>query len=127
MPNLNAALGCAQMEQLPAMLVAKRDLFQRYQAAFEQVEGLGLIVEPEQCQSNYWLQALLLNAEQANRRDVILEATNDAGFMTRPAWILMHELAPFRNCPRMELSVAQSLSKRLINIPSSSSLAPVAP
>lgn len=126
MPNLNAALGCAQLEQLPTMLVAKRGLFQRYQEAFAPVVGVKLMAEPEQCQSNYWLQTLLLGAEQANQRDPILKVTNDAGFMTRPAWILMHELTPFKDCPRMDLAVAQSLSQRLINIPSSSGLVPVA-
>lgn len=120
LPNINAALGCAQLEQLPAMLVAKRELFRRYQAAFAPVAGIKLVVEPEQCQSNYWLQTLLLDAEQANQRDAILKATNDAGFMTRPAWVLMHELTPFKDCPHMDLAVAQSLSQRLINIPSSS-------
>lgn len=125
LPNLNAALGCAQLEQLPTMLAAKRELFQRYQAAFARVDGVKLMAEPSQCQSNYWLQTLLLDAEQANRRDLILKATNGAGFMTRPAWILMHELMPFKDCPRMDLAGAQSLSQRLINIPSSSGLVPV--
>ncbi len=127
LPNLNAALGCAQLERLPAMLAAKRELFRRYHAAVAPVAGVKLIVEPEQCRSNYWLQTLLLDAEQANQRDPILKATNDAGFMTRPAWILMHELTPFKDCPRMDLAGAQSLSKCLINIPSSSGLVPVAP
>jgi perosamine synthetase len=122
LPNLNAALGCAQLEQLPAMLAAKRELFQRYKAAFGPVMGVKLMAEPEQCQSNYWLQTLLLDAEQADQRDPILKATNDAGFMTRPAWILMYELTPFKGCPRMDLAGAQSLSQRLINIPSSSGL-----
>ena len=69
---------------------------------------------------------LLLNVEQANQRDPILKATNDAGFMTRPAWILMNELTPFKDCPRMDLAGAQSLLQRLINIPSSSGLVPIA-
>lgn len=127
LPNLNAALGCAQLEQLRAMLAAKRGLFQRYQAAFASVAGVKLMAEPDQCQSNYWLQTLLLDAGQANQRDPILKATNEAGYMTRPAWILMHELTPFKDCPRMDLAGAQSLSQRLINIPSSSGLVPVAP
>ena len=122
LPNLNAALGCAQLEQLPAMLAAKRDLFLRYQAAFSLVQGVALMVEPEQCQSNYWLQTLLLDANQSDHRDPILAATNAAGYMTRPAWILMHELDPFVDCPHMDLGMAQSLSQRLINIPSSSGL-----
>ncbi len=122
MPNINAALGSAQLEQLPVMLAAKRELFQRYQAAFATVSGIRLMEEPAQCQSNYWLQTLVLDAKYADQRDILLQATNDAGFMTRPAWILMHELMPFRECPRMDLTGAQSLVQRLINIPSSSSL-----
>lgn len=108
------------------MLAAKRGLFKRYQSAFAPVRGAKLMVEPEQCQSNYWLQTLLLDADQVKQRDLILETTNDAGFMTRPAWILMQELTPFKDCPRMDLAGAQSLSQRLINIPSSSGLVPVA-
>lgn len=124
MPNLNAALGCAQLEQLPTMLAAKRELFKRYQSAFAQVRGAKLMVEPEQCQSNYWLQTLLLDVDQVKQRDLVLETTNDAGFMTRPGWVLMQELTPFKDCPRMDLAGAQSLSQRLINIPSSSGLVP---
>jgi aminotransferase in exopolysaccharide biosynthesis len=122
LPNLNAALGCAQLEQLPTKLAAKRILYTRYQNAFAQVRGIKLISEPSECHSNYWLQTLLLDSENAHLRDSILRATNDAGFMTRPAWILMHELAPFKVCPRMDLTTAQSLAKRIINIPSSSGL-----
>jgi perosamine synthetase len=122
LPNLNAALGCAQLEQLPVMLAAKRELFTHYQNAFTAVQGVELIAEPAQCQSNYWLQTLLLDSDHAEQRDIILKATNEAGFMTRPAWTLMHELLPFKDCQRMDLVVAQSLSQRLINIPSSSNL-----
>lgn len=127
MPNLNAALGCAQLEQLPGMLAAKKKLWQRYQIAFLPVAGVKLMTEPEQCQSNYWLQTLLLDVGQVGQRDSVLKATNDAGLMTRPAWILMHELAPFKRHPRMDLATAMSLSQRLINIPSSSGLVPVVP
>lgn len=126
LPNLNAALGCAQLEQLPAMLAAKRALFQRYQASFIPVVGVTLMEEPEQCRSNYWLQTLVLDPDQADQRDAVLQATNDAGLMTRPAWILMNELSAFGNCPRMDLTDARSLVKRLINIPSSSRLHPAA-
>ena len=122
MPNINAALGCAQLERLPAMLAAKRELFQRYRASFNDVEGVQLMVEPAKCQSNYWLQTLILDPEQADNRDNLLKATNYAGIMTRPAWVLMHELTQFSDCPRMDLSTAHSLVQRLINIPSSSSL-----
>jgi aminotransferase in exopolysaccharide biosynthesis len=126
MPNLNAALGCAQLEQLPVKLANKRALFSRYQIAFVKVPSVKLIQEPAECQSNYWLQTLLIDAEYEDQRDAILIATNDAGFMTRPAWVLMHELTPFKFCPRMDLSVAQSLTRCLINIPSSPGLAAAA-
>jgi len=76
---------------------------------------------------NYWLQTLLLDTYHTDQRDVVLEATNDAGFMKRPAWILMHELAPFKDCPRMDLAMARSLTHRLINIPSSSGLVTASP
>jgi aminotransferase in exopolysaccharide biosynthesis len=122
MPNLNAALGCAQLEQLPNILIAKRALFQRYKIAFTNVAGVKLIAEPNQCQSNYWLQTLLLDSEQADQRDFILKTTNEAGLMTRPAWILMNELKSFKDCPHMNLTCARSLADRLINIPSSSVL-----
>lgn len=126
LPNLNAALGCAQLEQLPALLASKRKLFERYQAAFAPVVGVRMVAEPEACRSNYWLQTLLLTAGQESQRDLVLKATNAAGFMTRPAWVLMHELAHFKDCPCMDLAVAESLSRRLINLPSSAGLAPVA-
>jgi len=125
LPNLNAALGCAQMEQLTGMLAAKRELFQRYSVSLASVVGVKLVAEPARCRSNYWLQTLLLDAAQADQRDAILAATNEEGLMTRPAWILMHELSPFVDCPRMDLKGARSLAQRLINIPSSSRLAQV--
>lgn len=122
MPNLNAAVGCAQLEQLPALLAAKRELFQRYRRAFAEVAGVSLMAEPQHCQSNYWLQTLLLDTRHAPHRDAVLQATNAAGIQTRPAWMLINELIPFKDYPCMELSGAQSLSQRLINIPSSSGL-----
>ena len=79
--------------------------------------------EPENCQSNYWLQTLILNIDHSDQRDQVLAVTNAANYMTRPAWILMDELTHFKDCPSMDLTMAISLSKRLINIPSSSSLA----
>jgi len=122
MPNLNASLGCAQLEQLPKMLIAKKELYKRYQLAFEGMSGLKVSVEPEGCQSNYWLQTLVLDADQSSQRDAILTATNNAGFMTRPAWQLISELKPFKNYPKMDLTCAKSLVQRLINIPSSPGL-----
>jgi perosamine synthetase len=119
LPNINAALGCAQLEQLPGFLAAKRRVYARYQAAFTAVSQARIVSEPEGCRSNYWLQTLLLNESTAGLRDAILTETNDAGLMTRPTWTLMHRLTPYGKCPRMNLSVAESLERRLINLPSS--------
>lgn len=122
MPNLNAALGCAQLEELPGMLEEKRNLFRKYQTAFATLPSAHLMDEPAGCRSNFWLQTLVLDSTAAHQRDDILRATNDAGLMTRPAWTLMHQLPPFHACPAMALPVAESLESRIINIPSSAQL-----
>jgi perosamine synthetase len=122
MPNINAALGCAQLEQLPQLLESKRNLFFRYQVAFNKVDGVELISEPIGCLSNYWLQTIILSVEHSEHRDAILAATNNAGYMTRPTWVLMNELQQFISMPSMDLSCAQSLSERVVNIPSSAYL-----
>jgi perosamine synthetase len=123
LPNLNAALGCAQLEQLPAFLERKRQLQGRYCEAFAGLAGIRVFAEPEGCRSNYWLQTLLLDETNGDLRDPILDVTNGAGLMTRPAWTLLHRLAPFAGCPRMDLPVAESLERRIINVPSSPQLA----
>jgi aminotransferase in exopolysaccharide biosynthesis len=122
LPNLNAALGCAQLEQLPSFLKNKRHLFERYREAFNNVQGVRLVGEPEDCVSNYWLQTLILCESHSNQLDAVLKATNDAGLTTRPVWTLMHHLPIFINAPKAPLPVAESLAQRLINIPSSSGL-----
>ena len=122
MPNLNAALGCAQLEQLPAKLNFKRKLFNNYKSAFRDVSGINLFEEPINSESNYWLQTLLLDETDLGIRDSILESTNAVGLMTRPAWKLLSELEPFENYPSMELNCARSLVKRIVNIPSSDRL-----
>jgi perosamine synthetase len=123
LPNLNAALGCAQLEQLPGLLAAKRRLHRRYAHAFAEVSGAHLMSEPSGCRSNYWLQTLLLDEASGCDRDTVLTASNDAGFMARPVWTLNHRLAPFSDSPRMPLAVAESLERRIVNIPSSAQLA----
>jgi perosamine synthetase len=122
MPNLNAALGCAQLEQLPDFLTSKRRLFKSYQKALLDIKGVTLFAEPEGSHSNYWLQTLLLDDSVANQRDSILEVTNLAGLMTRPAWKLLHKLTPFEDYPQAPLPVSESLEKRIANLPSSSGL-----
>jgi perosamine synthetase len=126
LPNLNAALGCAQLEQLPGFLRDKRRLFTQYQTAFAKIRGVHLLGEPAGCSSNFWLQTLVLDEDQADQRDAVLAATNDAGLMTRPIWALMNSLPMYAHAPKAPLPVAESMERRVINIPSSSGLGLVA-
>ena len=119
MPNINAALGCAQMDKLPEKISSKRELFKRYKEEFNLISGASIFEEPKNCQSNYWLQTLLLEDDSVDLRDSILEASNKEGIMTRPAWKLMSNIAPYRNSPAMSLESANSLYRRVINLPSS--------
>lgn len=123
MPNINAALGCAQLEQLPGLVERKRGLAQRYASAFSGIAGATIFREPEFARSNYWLNVLALDPDQASKRDEILEATNGSGIHTRPIWTPMHRLAPYSACPRMELPVVESLEARVVCLPSSPGLA----
>lgn len=119
LPNLNAALGCAQLEQISAFLDRKRRLAEKYAIAFDGISGLRFVKEPEFAKSNFWLNAIILDDELVAERDNLLALTNDSGIMTRPAWTPMHQLSMFADCEKMDLSVAESLGRRLINIPSS--------
>ena len=119
LPNINAALGCAQLEQLPKYLKSKRILAQRYQKVFEKVEGVRFYTESKDTHCNYWLNVLLLDESLALERDSILAMTNDKKIMTRPAWKLLSNLPMFKDHPKMNLNIAESLEKRLVNLPSS--------
>jgi perosamine synthetase len=122
LPNINAALGCAQLEQLPSFIAAKRALAERYAHALKGYHGAQLFRELDFAQSNYWLNILMLDEDHASQRDPLLEALNAAGLGARPVWTLMHRLPIYESAPRMDLSVAESLERRIINIPSSANL-----
>ena len=122
LPNLNAALGLAQLEQLGVFVAAKRALARRYADAFAGIKGLAWAEEPEGTCSNYWLNAVLLDDDGGAARDAVLRATHEAGYLTRPVWTLMHRLNMFRDCPRADLSTAESIERRLVNLPSSAVL-----
>ncbi len=122
MPNLNAALGCAQLEQLPGFLAAKRELTVRYAAAFADMPGATLFTERIGTRANYWLQTLILDRDQAHLRDAVLSAANDAGQMTRPVWDLLSSLPMYATCPSAETPVARDLAMRIVNLPSSPQL-----
>jgi perosamine synthetase len=117
MPNINAALGCAQLERLDAFVEAKRALAESYRDALKELNSVTFVAEPEGTRSNYWLNAVMLADGQA--RDATLTALHGAGFMCRPVWTLMHRMKMYAHCPRMSLPVAEDIEARLINLPSS--------
>lgn len=116
LPNLNAALGCAQLEQLEGFVASKRALAALYAQVLEGSE-LQFFREPEGCRSNYWLNAVI--CESRARRDALLKATNDSGVMTRPIWQLMNHLPLYARCLRGDLTNAEWLEARVVNLPSS--------
>lgn len=116
LPNLNAALGCAQLEQLEIFIASKRELASHYAKVLEGSELL-FFQEPEGCRSNYWLNAVI--CENRTRRDVLLKVTNDSGVMTRPIWQLMNHLPIYAHCRRGDLTNSEWLEARVINLPSS--------
>jgi len=122
MPNINAALGCAQLEQMTGILQCKRYLAKRYEKVFNEIQGVRFFTEPEFAKSNYWLNCILLDIPDLELRDKILKITNENGIMTRPTWTLLNQLPMYKDCPKMTLTTAEKLSARLINIPSSANL-----
>jgi len=122
LPNINAALGCAQLEQLEDRLLHKRALAENYIAGFADLNGATIFREPEGCKSNYWLNTLILDQDRAAERDALLDELNEAGLMCRPVWTLLHRLPFYTNCPRAPLPVAEDLERRIISLPSSANL-----
>jgi len=117
MPNLNAALACAQLEQLDGILSDKRELANAYNEFFSNVDWCDFVKEPEGCTSNYWLNAVIM--PDRKQRDELLKITNDSGVMTRPIWQLMSDLKMYKNCPKGNLKNARRLQDRVVNLPSS--------
>ncbi|MEA1987983.1 MAG: LegC family aminotransferase [Pseudomonadota bacterium] len=116
MPNLNAALLCAQLERLDSFVENKRQTAQTYQKWCQQ-NGITFIEEPKNAKSNYWLNAILL--DNKGEQQAFLEYANEQGVMTRPVWTLMNELEMFKHCQIQNLDNSQWLAERLVNIPSS--------
>ena len=115
MPNINAALGVAQLEQLDGFLANKRATAEAYKAYFDK-QGITFFTEREYEKCNYWLNAIVLKDEK--ERDAFLTESNAKGVMTRPIWQLMNRLPMFKDCPKADLSNAEWLEARVVNIPS---------
>lgn len=122
MPNLNAALGVAQLEQLSGRIDAKRTLARRYGVAFSQLPGVALFPEPEGATSNCWLNTIMLDPGNAFLRDPLLDALDASGLQCRPVWDPMHSLPMYDTCPRGDLTVTEDIAARAISIPSSAHL-----
>jgi len=116
LPNLNAALGCAQMEVLPKYLESKRMLAKQYKTFLEGSE-FQFVEEPEYAQSNYWLNAIICPNEAV--RETFIKETNSNNVMTRPIWKLMHRLPMFENAKRGKLPISEWIESCLVNVPSS--------
>lgn len=116
MPNINAALGCAQFELISTILQNKRSTADYYNREFAGVSGIEFITEPEGSRSNYWLNAVILESREA--RDKFLDYTNSNGIQTRPIWILQNKLPMNTRYQTDELLNSQWLEDRVVNIPS---------
>ena len=117
MPNINAALGCAQMEHLEEYVLNKRETAKRYAEFFKNIDEIHFFTEPEDCRSNYWLNVVILKNKAAQQD--FLQYTNDHGVMTRPIWELMNRLPMFEHCLHDSLENTLWLADRVVNIPSS--------
>lgn len=122
MPNLNAALGVAQLEQLDERLRLKQRLFERYQKTFDGLIGGKLFIPPDGFNSNNWLVTFILGREYSEDRDKVLQVLNDGGIRSRPVWRLMHRLPMYQCVPRADLTQAEDLETRVLNLPSSAYL-----
>lgn len=122
LPNLNAALGCAQLERLSTTIARKRALAENYRAVFETSPTLHFMGEPPDSISNYWLCTVALRQPDLTVRDQLLLAANEAGYQCRPTWTLLHKLPMYAQSPCAPVPVAEALEASLINIPSSAKL-----
>ncbi len=116
MPNLNAALGCAQLEKLPEMLINKAELTQKYMDLFDDL-GIEFVIEKKGNKSNYWLNAIILKNKQQQLE--FLQYSNNRNVMTRPIWEIMPRLTMFKHCQSDKLENTLWLVDRVVNIPSS--------
>ena len=126
LPNINAALGVAQLEDLDRRLEAKRQISQRYVQAFAGLRGVELLEEPVGCRSNFWMVSLRFTASdpltaQAQRLK-LLEAAHEIGILIRPIWTPLHKLPMYFDCPSGLLPVAENQAARIVNLPSSPQL-----
>lgn len=120
MPNLNAALGLAQVENLKKFLQSKRKLFTEYNKKFSSIDSIKILKESENSKSNYWLNSIILKKPSTKNRDKIIKLAKENNIYLRPVWRPLHMLRPYKSMPCMPIKNADIIYKSLINIPSSS-------
>ena len=118
--NVNAAIGCAQIDQIKKFLKSKRKILKKYQQAFKNIPNVKIFVEPSNCKSNYWLQTLVLKNANSKLRDLIIATANKTGLSLRPVWKILTTISYLKNYPSMDMTNSKNLQKRIINLPSSS-------
>ena len=127
MPNINAALGCAQLDKLEEILENKRSLHERYRKMIYEFENIELLTDSLKTNSNHWLNAIRLRDEEdanaENKKNEILEICNAKGYMLRPCWKPMHSFNMYKQCPKGKIEETERQYKRIINLPSSPHLA----
>lgn len=119
LPNLNAALGVAQMKRLAEIVELQRKLFALYLSELKPFEGFRLLAEPSDSRSNYWLQTIVLDRNKSHIRDELLSAFSSDGLKVRPAWRPLHLLPPYSRYQRTSMEGTEDLYARIINLPSS--------
>jgi perosamine synthetase len=119
MPSLNAALGLSQIENLGGLLTAKRKIAARYQEYFKNFDEVRILKQPENSNSNFWLNNIILERFNENLCEEIIQELNHMGINARPIWTPMHYLEIYRNSPRTSLPVTESIVKKIISLPSS--------
>lgn len=122
LPNLNAALGVAQMKSLESIVKMQRRLYEKYATELRDVSGVSLLSEPGDSRSNFWLQAIILDRGHEGSRDEILEIFHSDGLKVRPAWRPLHMLEPYAKYERTSMAGTEDVYARLVNLPSSPKL-----
>ena len=122
LPNINAALGLAQLKKLKEMINNKRKLFKNYKKHFKGDEEIKILEEPKNCKSNYWLQTIVLGNKLKKYKNSIIKKGNLSNIGMRPCWKPLHTLKHLKKYPKMNLNNAEEIYERIINIPSSSHL-----
>jgi len=119
MPNINAALGCAQIEKINIILKYKKKITKKYQKEFKSLSGFTFVKQPKGCSSNYWLNTIKASNSTIEERDKLLKKLNNNYYECRPTWNLLHKLPMYRLCPKSTLYNSEKLEKKLITLPSS--------